>query len=170
METRLVAYAEAALADGPGDHIDRATALVVRQLELVAQRPALSRLALDRWSDASAEPGGPFARFEQFVIQRLTDLLDSAPDRGGVDCRGLAAHLVTVVWAAGLPHAPAGSVLSRPAQQADYRVLVSLILRKLFNDNAQQSEPERVRSVADRAVATDLPPSKQRPWRLPGVS
>ena len=169
MGARLVEAARAAASPAGGSPLDRAIALLRRQLELVAARPAFSRLAVARWSGQSAvsEDGFGLAGLERDLIRDLADLIDGVPGRsGGPDPFGAAASLVVAAWTAGLPSVPGGAVSESPARLADRVALMAESVRKLFDDNGYRGgAPARGADVAEAGLSA----SKQRTWRLPGV-
>lgn len=167
MADRLVEAARLAAADLPGDARQRVTALLRRQLELVAARPALSRLAVQRWGAGGGPDSEPFAQFERELVRQIAALLDRVPARpGAYDSPGMAAQLVVLCWSAGLPSAPGGSVAGAGASLADRTAVIGSIISILFGDTGM-----RVQSVeSESRVETDLSASKLgRAWRLPGV-
>lgn len=164
MAERLVADARAAAAEAPGHAADRAVSLLVRQLEFVARRPALARLAVSHWSSVRMTDAGHIGALEADLIRQIAELLESVPGaRRRVDSAGVAAMLLVSVWTAGLPAAPSGSVSRGPAAVADgaalIRALVDLVLKD--SDLTQAAEGQHDPSLSS---------SKSRPWRLPGVN
>ena len=168
MGARLVEAARAVASPASGSPSDRAIALLRRQLELVAARPAFSRLALARWSQppTAAEDRFGLAALERDLIRDLADLIDSVPGRsGGPEPFGAAAGLVVVTWTAALPGVPGGAVSESPARLADRVALMEESVRKLFDDSDSRASI----AARDAGAETSLSNSKQRTWRLPGV-
>jgi AcrR family transcriptional regulator len=169
MEERLAAAARLAAADTPGNPLDRVLALLARQLELVAHRPALARIAITHWSSPAPVPSAAtaFALLERDLLRRLAELLGAVPGASAsVDPTGAAAQLLVLAWTAALPNIPGGSVLRGPAAVADRQAMLLAWIRKIWNDSDM-----RVGHAAGLpADSSSLPASKSRPWRLPGVS
>jgi AcrR family transcriptional regulator len=169
MGARLVEAARAVTPPAGGSPVDRAIGLLRRQLELVAARPAFSRLAVVRWSQSPTvtdDPSG-LAALERDIIRDLADLIDGVPGRsGGPDPFGAAAGLIVAAWTAGLPGVPGGAVSEGPARLADRIVLMGESVRKLFDDNVSLGEPTHSDTAGRVSSLSD---SKSRTWRLPGV-
>ena len=169
MEERLAAAARLAAADTPGNPLDRVLALLARQLELVAHRPALARLAIAHWSAPAPAASAPtaFALLERDLLRRLAELLGAVPGASAsVDPTGAAAQLLVLTWSAALPSIPGGSVVRGPAAVADRQAMLVEWIGKIWNDNHM-----RVGNTAEQSAdVPSLPASKPRPWRLPGVS
>lgn len=170
MEDRLVGEARLATADTPGNSLDRVLALVARQVELAARRPALARLAMAHWSAPAPAPAGvgAFAALERDLLRRLAELLGAVPGASvSVDPTGAAAQLLVLAWTAALPGIPGGPTIRGPAALADRQAILAAWIRKIWNDNDVQARDAGVTEPGDGA---SLSPSKSRPWRLPGVS
>jgi TetR/AcrR family fatty acid metabolism transcriptional regulator len=169
MGARLVEAARGVGLPAGGSPSDRAIVLLRRQLELVAARPAFTRLALARWSQPPtlAEDGFGLAALERDLVRDLADLIDGVAGRsGGPDPFGAAAALVVAAWTAGLPGIPGGAASESPARLADRIALMAESVRKLFDDNGSRAQNGR---AEDAESGTSLSDSKPRSWRLPGV-
>ena len=164
MADRLVADARVAAADAPGHAADRAVSLLVRQLEFVARRPALSRLAVSHWASVRTTDAGRIGALEADLVRQVAELLESVPSaHRRLDSAGIAAMLLVSVWTAGLPAAPGRSVSRGPAALADGVALIRSLIDSMLNDRHLSEHVEGQRN-------TSLSASKSRPWRLPGVN
>lgn len=169
MAERLVGAARAAAVHVPGEARDQVVSLLRRQLELVARRPALSRLALASWAaPAGSASYGAFDAFEGEMLQRLAGLIDEIPARGKIaDSPGLAAELLVLCWSAGLPSPPGGSVADGRARLADRQALLGMMVIKLLGDGSLASTTLEHGTAPDETGLSDSKSTRQ--WRLPGV-
>lgn len=166
MAERIVADARAAAEPTGGHPREQARALLSGQMDLVARRPALARLALAHWSGAEGHHPTGFAALEAQLIRRLADLLDGVPGRSqAAESRGIAAALLATVWSSGLPRAPGGSVTQGPAALSDHQTVLSALIGNLFNDNTLPSDGLAAASRQENSLSA----SKFNRWRLPGV-
>jgi AcrR family transcriptional regulator len=172
MGARLVEAArDAANSDIAGAPRDQIISVLSGQLGVVAARPALARLALEYWGRSpersDRDLGTGLGGLERDLVRRIAELIDAIPGRSVVpEAGGAAAALLVIVWTAGLPGVPHGSVSRASSALSDRTTLLSSLVAKLFVDG--DFSEHRYRPPAAEPPS-GLSASKSRSWRLPGV-